>query len=198
MGKQNNKYNFSFTGFSLRLPETYKVAKARFFQEDVNWIEEIGNGKTTTTKIFLNEINKRLAVLTSEQKEVFIKGDIDIQKKIAFLAVCKCHTFIRDFMIEVVSEKYHLFDYTLTDGDYNSFFRKKMELHPELESLSDNSLKKIKQVTYKILEQSGIIDSVKKKNIQPQFVEDEVREVILKEDRTWLLIFMINDVDSEI
>ncbi|MCK5538546.1 MAG: DUF1819 family protein [Bacteroidales bacterium] len=189
------KYSFSFTGLSLRLDKMHKVAIAEFEGREINLIQAIGNGKESTTKRVFWEISLRLKMLTKEQLDFFVKGDLTSRKQIAFLSVCKSYGFIRDFVIEVLREKYLLFDYHLTDGDYNSFFRKKAELYPEMEELSELTEKKIKQVTFKILEQAEIINNIKEKVIQAQILDQTVKMAIVNDDKKWLMIFMLSDLD---
>jgi len=162
-----DKYDFSFTGFSLRVNDMLKVAEAA---SQGNYFERVdfGEGNSNTGKRRLNEINKRLNVLTKEENEVFVDADLTTQKQIAFLSVCKAHSFIRDFVVEVLREKLLIFDYEISEGEYISFYRRKSDLHPEMNDLTEITQNKIKQVTFKILEQAGIIDNVKFKTIQPQ------------------------------
>jgi len=191
----NYKYNFSYTGFSLRLAETIKVAIARIENADLDAVLEIGGGKTATTKKFLNEINKRLSQLNTIQLDLLIDGDLTTQKQIAFLAVCKAHYFIRDFVVEVIREKTLLFDYNLSEGDYITFFRNKTELHPEMDNYTENTIQKIRNVSFRILEEAGIIDDVKNKAIQPQLMDQKTRTAIATDNPNYLKLFLMSDLD---
>jgi hypothetical protein len=68
-------------------------------------------------------------------------------------------------------------------------------LHPELEKFSESTRKKAKQVMYRILEQAGIINNAVEKTIQPQILQQNVINALLKEDPMWLKIFMMSDRD---
>jgi len=190
-----NKYDFSFTASSLRRNEMVLVARSRAGSEDRDVEHELGGGKSATGKRILRECNKRLAKLTERQIDLLINGDLITQKQIAFLAICKVHAFIRDFVVEVMREKLLVFDQQLSEGEYISFFRRKAELHAEIENLALSTQKKIKQVTYKILEQAELIDNVKNKGIQPQIMDDKVMKAIAQEDIEWLKIFLMSDLD---
>jgi len=141
------------------------------------------------------EYTKRLETLTHEQTQLLIDGILPTQKQIAFLAICKTNAFIRDFTVEVLREKMLLFDYEVSDGEFISFLRRKSETHPELEEISENTSYKIKQVTFKILEQAGIIDSIKARNIVPQLVEKEVLKAIANDNKEWLKVLLLSDSD---
>jgi hypothetical protein len=191
----NNKYDFSFTAISLRVVEMSLVAKYKYDKTEFDVSQEIGKGKSSTAKRFLSTINKRLGTLTRKQLEILANGDRTQQTQIALLSVCKAHRFLRDFIIEVVREKFLIYDYQLTEGEYIGFYRRKVELYPEMSSLTDSTQYKVKQVTFKILAESGIIDSVKNRTIQAQVLDSKVIEAISSDDKKWLSIFLWSDLD---
>ena len=191
-----DKYNFSFTGFSLRTNEMTKVAEAINEGLPVEMVD-FGDGNRNTGQRRLVEIKKRLNKLTEKELHLFIFGDFNTQKQIAFLSVCKTHKFIRDFVVEVLREKLLVFDYQITEGDYISFYRRKVELHPEMENLTDRTEGAIRQLTFKILEQAGIIDDVKSKTIQPQLLDATVINTIASDNKEWLKVFFMSDMDIE-
>lgn len=194
---KSNKYNFSFTASSLRLNEMVLVATNIFNNTQLNLVNELGGGKNATGKRMLMEFKKRLSTLTENELNLLINGDFTTQKQMAFLSVCKSHKFIRDFVVEVLREKLLVFDYQITEGDYISFYRRKSELHPEMEKLTEITEYKIKQVTFKILEQAGIIDDVKSKMIQPQLLDANVINTIASDNKQWLKVFFMSDMDIE-
>jgi ribosomal protein S8 len=189
------KYDFSYTGFSLRVNEMARVARAQLYGEDFDAVKEIGGGKTSTTKKFLNEINKRLGNLTNDELELLVNGLLSTQKQIAFLSMCKAHGFISDFVIEVMREKILVFDDKLTEGDYLTFFRRKCEEHPELESLEEVSQKKIRQVMFRSLEEAGWISNTKERVIQHQILDDKLIKAVTADNPIWLKIFFVSDLD---
>lgn len=193
--RNTKKYNFSLTSASLRLPEMVKIAQAVKENSDFDYTKEVGRGNQNTGKRLFLEIRKRVNALTPQQLEIFLQGDLVSQKQLAFLAICKSFAFVRDFVGEVLREKVLVYDYEVRDGEYLSFFRRKLELYPEMEDLSDESRYKIKQVLFKILEQSGIIDSVKNKNIQFQILDPKIINVIVDDHPEWLKIFFMSDID---
>ena len=191
-----DKYNFSFTGFSLRVHEMTKVAEAMKQGLPVEMVD-FGDGNRNTGQRRLVEIKKRLHKLTNNELHLFISGDFITQKQLAFLSVCKTHKFIRDFVVEVLREKLLVFDYQITEGNYISFYRGKVELHPEIEKLTEITINKIKQVTFKILEQAGIIDNIKTKVIQPQLLDASIINIIASDNKEWLKVFFMSDMDIE-
>jgi len=194
----NTKYNFSFTASSLRLKEMGLVAKHLIEDTNIDYINELGKGKSATGKRMIIEFNKRLENLTIEQLKLLVDGDLVTQKQIAFLSICKTYAFIRDFVLEVLREKYLIFDYEISDGEYLSFYRRKNDLHAEMDALTEQSESKIKQVTFKILEQAGIINNIKSKTIQAQLLDENVLNAIIIDNPEWLKIFFYSDLDIAI
>jgi hypothetical protein len=190
------KYDFSYTGFSLRLKELLIYANTIKDNRKLS-IQELGEGNSNTGKRRMNQVKKRYKALTVDQINLLILTDYVTQKQIAFLAICKIHHFIRDFVVDVLREKYLLFDYQIYEGEYVSFFNRKSELHPEMDILTDLTKNKVRQVTFKILEQVGLIDNVKTRIIQPQFLDDVLVHVIVKDDRNLLKLFLWSDIDIE-
>jgi hypothetical protein len=171
------------------------MAQARLDSRDIDYINELGKGKETTGKRMFAEFNKRLDELTDVQIALLAEGDLIAQRQMAFLSVCKAYDFIRDFTVELIREKFLVFDYEITEGEYISFYRRKIDLHPEMEKLTEITQEKIRQVTFKILEQAGIIDNIKTKIIQPQLLDNHVVEAMLSDNSIWLKVFLMSDMD---
>ena len=190
-----SKYQFTFTAASLRLNDFVQVARLKKDNQVVDHVNLLGAGKSTTGIRMISEYEKRLATLTQDQLRLLTDGGLSTQKQIAYLAICKTYLFIREFTIEVLREKLLLFDYSISDGEFVSFLRRKQESHPELEKITDYTTYKIKQVTFKILEQAGIIDTIKNRTIQPQIIDSEVIKAITADNKEWLKVLLVSDMD---
>jgi hypothetical protein len=198
---KKNKYSLSFTAASLRLNEMVKVAKSIVDVGATNLAMvkksgvAFGSTKGSTSVREFREIKNRLEKLTPAQMKILIHGDLNVQKQIAFLSICKNYAFIKDFTVDVLREKVLVFNYQIHESDYKSFIDSKVQLHPELEQFSETTMKKAKQVMFRILEQSGIINNAVERVIQPQILQPEVVKAIVDDDPSWLKIFMISDMD---
>ncbi|MFB9862453.1 DUF1819 family protein [Rufibacter immobilis] len=195
--KMDRKYRLSFTAASLRLLEMSEMAKL-YLEEGAENITKgaiiRGRNSRTTDREF-RELKFRVEKLTKRQLEILATGDVLAQKQIALLAICKLYAFIRDFVVEVLREKSLAFNYQITEGEYTSFFRRKSEIHQELENLTESTAKKIKQVTFKILEQTGLIDNIESRSINPQIVEEKVVRAVVEDDPEWLKIYLLSDME---
>ena len=110
-----------------------------------------------------------------------------------FVAVCKTYAYIYEFVVEVLGEKMINLDYHIREADYLMFFNRKAELHPELEKLAETSAYKIKQVLFRMLEETGFINSVRYRMLQPQYIPHSMETLIREDDPNLLRIFFIKD-----
>ncbi len=194
-------YNFSFTGAALKLHDFVRLAKYVDDHQldierqtpDPDLIMRRSNARTNQREF--QELIKRYLYLTPEQRDLIIEMDANGQKHLALLGICKAYPFIRDFIVEVVREKFLFLDYQLTDGDYLSFYNRKTELHPELEAFAQSTTKKARQVTWRILEEAGLIDNTKDRTIVPQFVHQRIINGVASENPALLKIFLMTDAE---
>lgn len=199
--EKQSKYSLAFTAASLRLNDMVKVAEISL-EHGITDLREIrhskkvfNSGKAQTSDREFREIRKRLEYLTPDQMDILAHGSLVSQKQIAFLAVCKHYDIIRDFAVDVILDKTMVFTYQITESDFTSFINNKIQSHPELETFSESTLKKAKQVLFHILEQAGIINNPVDKIIQPQLLHPTVMKAIADDDPSWLRIFMMSDRD---
>ncbi|GGH36829.1 hypothetical protein GCM10007423_29400 [Dyadobacter endophyticus] len=182
------KYEFSFTACSLHVNEMIQ-----FLREQLG-LEEVGDGgKKSSIKRKNQEFKKRLDTLTPAQTDAFLNGDSILRRQLAYLSACKLYDFLREFVVEVVREKMLLMDLNLSEGEYLSFYRRKMIDHEELEHLSPSTEDKVKQVIFRMLAEGGIINSVSEKVIQYQLLDPHLIRLIENDNPKWLEVFLFND-----
>lgn len=164
----SNRYRFSFTAASLQVFLMIELAM-KIIQREItpNQLipEDIGKERSKTNKRGLTEMKARLNTLSKEETELLAYGDADEKCYISLIAFARTYQFFRDFVIEVIAEKVVVYDFYLTDMDYNVFFNRKAIDHPEADNLADSTKAKIKQVCFKVLEQGGMINNVKERKI---------------------------------
>ncbi len=196
----NIKYSFSFTGASALIPETVVVAEE--FTKYDNWEivhKSLANGnllnkiKHATFKRQLQEIEKRLSSLSSNQLNLLVNGDLEDVKAMILLSLVKVYPLIHDFIIEVIRNKYQLFDNVLTETDYNKFIYNKSLTHPELEKLSETTSKKVKQRVFTLLEQVSIINSTKNGIVLKPILSSKVIDAIVEDNSALLKTFLFSN-----
>ena len=195
------KYSLSFTAASFRLHDFLRVAT--YFQNhsgplntaDVNAEKVLTKGNQKTSNREMAEFIKRFNALTDTQKTLLIEGSIDEQKHVTFLAIVKSNTFIRDFVMEVIRDKFLVFDFQVSDADFRSFINRKLDLHPELENFADGTKEKARQTLFKILADAGIIDGIKTKNVQPQWLSPKFIKAVANDNPEFLKAFFLSEKD---
>lgn len=192
------KYNLSFTTGALYYHESLVIVNT--YIEVNNWVKckeiifskNLLQAKTISSmKKILNEIISRIKLLTEGQIKFIVNGSKQEQIALIWLAICKKYQFIKDFAIEVIREKFLTFDYFLTESDYTRFFNSKIDWHPELESITELTSKKIKQVLFRILREAEIIG--KNNEILPSILSKELISEILLDPTINFSIFPISE-----
>ena len=166
--KTNTKYNFSFTAASALIPETLIVAQEFVQYKDwkkvksIVWDHNLLNKiKQDTFKREFSEIKKRLSLLTTRQLKILANGNFDEAKDMILLSLLKAYIFLKYFIVEVIRNNYFLYNNILTDSDYFKFFNSKTISHSELNTLTELTIKKVKQVIFKLLEQVNLITQIR-------------------------------------
>jgi len=187
---QLKKYRLSYTAGSLLLNETIKVAN--FYSDLSDWAkvkefaqdENVTNSRTASaTKRFVSEIITRLKSLKEEEIQLLVHSiNIETQKQIVWISICKTYDFIAEFMEEVIHNKLSKLDFKFDDYDYDRFFLTKLQWHAELDNLSDTSKYKVKQVLLKMLKQMDFMNQTG--DINQVNISNEI--ITLYEDRTEL------------
>ena len=114
------------------------------------------------------------------------------------LSLVKAYPYVFDFIVEVLLNKYLLFDRTLLDSDYIRFVNSKSLQHPELENITEITSKKVKQVVFKLLEQVGLITNIKNGIILKPFLSTQVITVILSDDPAFLSAFLYSNEEIKV
>jgi hypothetical protein len=196
------KYSFSFTGASALLAETLIVAEEYVRLQD--WekvkisVQEnnlMNKTKQNTSKRMYHELKKRLELLTNEQLNLLVNGSPDESKAMVLLSIIKTYFFFKDFVIEVIRNKYLLYNNIIVSSDYTSFFNTKAITHNELNTITEKTTNKVKQVLFKMLEQVGLINSAKGGIIIKPFLSDDSIKAILNDDPTLLASFLCSDAE---
>lgn len=180
------KYRFSFTAGSLLFEEMKLVIDA-MINDGVSLSaldpDVINKSRKTTSKREFGELKIRVAQLSERELRFFYDASETEQIQLAFIAAMRSYEFIQDFLLQVVREKLETFDYSIVDRDYNKFINSVEMNHPEYTGLSVSTKAKIKQVMFKIFEQAGFIHSIKKRELNPYYLEDSVRNLLSLEGR---------------
>ena len=191
--QKNNKYSMAFTTGSLLHPETIKVVDLFVDLQDWKSVSQAAFENNVlqyrtegALKRTLSEIISRLKLLDTESLELLFKGTVQDQLQILWFAVCLRYPFIKEFASEVLFDKYRMLQLEVTQLDYDAFFNEKLNWHEELETITDATRYKLKQILFKMLREAEIID--KNNFITTVLITPQVREIIERYDREYLRI----------
>lgn len=159
-------YKLSFTALSLALPDSIKVAEVFLTCDDWNTTREILSEKNilqsrtiSRNKRVIHELITRLSQLTQEQLSLLVEGSLEEQKLLLWYVVCKTYTFIRDFAIEVLHQKFLVMDTMLNSNEVNSFFLQKVDSHEELERITESTKAKLLSQIFHMLQEADLVNA---------------------------------------
>ena len=150
------KYTFSFTSASALPAETLVIAEEYIRLQDWEKVKVavhdnnlMNKTKQRTSKTIYFEIKKRLELLTNEQLNLLVTGSPDESKAMVLLSLLKAYSFFKDFVVEVIRAKFLLYNNKIAASDYISFFNAKAITNNELNTITEKTTKKVKQVLFK-------------------------------------------------
>lgn len=175
---------------------------ARFYIETYNWkiVEEhvihedvLQKPTIATRKRIFSELLKRLRHLTDAEILYMANAPMDDVKVIAMLSAIKTYRLIREFITEVMRDKYFLFDYELLNSDYVSFIDSKQAQSDKLGSLSESTQKKLRQVMFNMFHEAGLITDTKRLVIHKPLLSEEAIKLTIADDPRLLSSFFMTE-----
>lgn len=196
----HSKYLLSYTVISLQYYESEIIAN--LYKETPNWDIIAKNviydnilqkGTISTRKREFVEFKKRLKTLTPQQLSYYEDASSSDIKNLTMLSCFKLYKIIFDFATEIMRNKLLLFDFQLINSDYETFYDSKRVAYDNLNTISEATKYKLKQVMFKMFEQAEFIDNVKNKNIQKPYLSSELIKLIIEDDPKYLSAFLYSD-----
>ncbi|MEA2031172.1 MAG: DUF1819 family protein [candidate division Zixibacteria bacterium] len=200
MKKKTTEYNMSFTTGGLLFQESVRVAN--LYHEIGNWkkvreqvvVQNILQSRTlTTSKKLTGEICSRLEFLNQGELQILAEGNSQEQSHILWLAICRKYKFIREFSVEVIREKFLTLKYELTYSDFDTFFNAKAAWSDELDSITDSTRKKLRQVLFRLLHEIGLLSA--NNRINPMVLSSRVVNAVDNSSLEDLTVFPVSQKD---
>lgn len=193
-------YNMSFTAGGLFIRESVEMANLYLVSGDWKSVKAqahdnnlIQSRTASSSERICREISFRLEGLNESELRTLIKGSLQEQQQILWVAICRRHRFIYEFASEVIREKYLRIDIDLHPEDYDAFFNAKAEWHDELENLTESTRNKLRQVAFRMLRESDLL--TKNNTINPAMMTPQVARAIGSHSPDDLRIFPLSDRD---
>ena len=146
-----------------------------------------------TSKRQCREIISRLKTLVPMELDLLISGSTQEQKYLLWLAVCRHYRFIAEFAEEVIRERYIGLKHDLQYEDFDFFFNKKSEWHPELEEIQLTTRNKLRQVLFKILREAELLTVMN--TINASMLSQRLLAAIPRQRRKDIFLFPVFESD---
>lgn len=194
------RYSLSFTTGSLFFQESLRVASV--YLDFNNWhsvrekilSENILQSRTQNTlKRICREVISRLSVLSDSDIKFFVNASSQDQAYFLWLAVCRRYTFIADFAVEVLRERYITLKNYLIYEDFDSFFNRKSEWHLELDEITPATRAKLRQVLFKMLREADLLTA--NNMIHAAMLSPRLLKLIHQGNRKEILYFPVFESD---
>ena len=124
---------------------------------------------------------------------MLVNSTVSVRRLIVLLAICKAHPFIYDFISEVVRERFYNQYERISHADFNEFYNENKYVHPELEKVTEQTVAKMRQVIFRILEQTEIIEDAESGILRRPYLSENIERLIVKDDPKWLAIYLYSN-----
>ena len=107
---------------------------------------------------------------------------VEVAKQINLYAMMCYNQLVREFMTDLIGEKYRSNDYSYTRKDINMFFYHLEEQNDDIAGWSEKTITRLKQVLTKCLVETEILDSVKATTLNTILISEELENGIRNKD----------------
>lgn len=122
---------------------------------------------------------KRLVALDNEKLVYELaNAPIEVAKQINLYAMMRYNRLVREFMVDLIGEKYRQHDFSYTKKDINVFFSRLREQNDDIAAWSEQTIAKLKQVLTKCLIETEMLDSTRSHELNPIFISAELENGI--------------------
>ena len=138
-------------------------------------------------------MKQRLEILNEAELGMLVNGTVAVRRLIVLLAICKAHSFIYDFISENVRDCFYNQYEKISNANFNEFYNEKKYEHPEIEQVSELTVAKMRQVVFRILEQTELIEDAESGILRRPYLSEAVERLIVKDDPKWLAIYLYSN-----
>ncbi|NOQ47085.1 MAG: DUF1819 family protein [Desulfobulbaceae bacterium] len=191
---EHKSYNGENVAGSLLIPESREIAKLllqKASEEDWHQAIIIHNilqkRSPASAKRQARLIRKRLGLMTPAHWALVKDGNAEVTTQALLAAAVKHSRLLGDFMGNVCRQHWLTFNRTLSGKDWREFLETCSQVDPTVAEWTATTTSKLRQVVFRILAESGYIDSTRKLNLQPVSIVPEVREYLANHSEGYIL-----------
>lgn len=184
-----NNYSSTLTGAPFLLFELKQAAKLKeegFSDSEIrNQIKEQDlfqfNNPIRTRRVMASVI-RRLNALDEILIRYLLTTSLENSKAINLYSIMKTDQLFKEFMTEVLEEKFRTNDLVLEKKDINLFFMNKAESHEVIANWSQLNVGKLKSVYFKLLYETGLLQIRDKNDLVPLLIDPMLKEHFISID----------------
>lgn len=135
----------------------------------------------------LPTVYRRAELLQPKLRKMILEDSIDNGKLINLYAIMEEDLLFKEFMLEVIKEKYYSNNLFIERKDINSFFTQKAEQNQGFAKYSEGSTNKLRQVYLKILVNSGILKELKTGELNRILFDPYLKQVLENNDARYFI-----------
>lgn len=196
----HDRYQMSFTTGALLIREGVSLAELYLQNQDWRIVrdkvlsENLLQSRTLqTSKKICREVISRLKKLQYDEFEFLVRADSKEQAYLLWMAVCRRYRFIAEFALEVLRERYISLQTDISYEDFDVFYNRKAEWHPELEDIRPVTRNKLRQVLFKMMREADLLGA--DNTIHPAMLTPQFLAALPQEHRADVRFFPVFEVD---
>ncbi len=196
------RYSMSFTTGALLYRESLVIVELYAQRADWKAVRDqvvAGNllqMRTANASVRVcREVVSRLRLLTVAELDLLAGGLPGDQRYLLWLALCKRYRFIYDFAVEVIYEKFLRLDLQLDPAEYDRYFDRKAEWHPEVELVAPRTRKTQRRMLLQAMREAGMIDADLR--IIPALLSPDLIAAVAGDDPQHFALFPISQRDIQ-
>lgn len=194
------RYRISFTSGSLYHRESVKLVELYLSVKDWGEVRDqalssnLLQARTdSTAKRTCREVIARLKTLKDVELTFLSDANHQDQAHLLWVAVCRLYCFVADFAVDVVRERYVSMKLDLSFEDFDAFYNRKAEWHDELDRASASTRDKLRQVSFRMLREAGLLS--KDNTINTVLLSPGFTDLIRRNNPDEFLFFPVFDSD---
>ena len=164
---ESNAYNGTLTAEKFLFYEMRIVSKqylqGKSIEDIINYINHENLFQYPTERMIsrlARACHKRLEALNNDMLVYEIaNAPSEIAKQINLYAMMRYNRLVREFMIDLIGDKYRQHDFSFSRKDLNIFFSRLSEQHDDVAAWSTQTIAKLKQILTKCLIETGMLDN---------------------------------------
>ena len=198
--KQTDSYILSFTAASVLRAESVRLVRLHSELKDWDAVRATAVAdnllqarKTASAVRVCRELVFRLQGLSPAELTLLREGTGPEQDQLLWIAICRRYRLVAEFALEVLRERFITLGAPLTLTDFDTFYNRKADWASELENLAPVTRKKLRQVLFRMLRETGLISD--NGSIQPALLGERLCRVVGQTRPADLLYFPVFESD---